>query len=544
MIIGIDLDNTIINYDETFLKIAIKKKLILKSEIITKELLKKQIIKKSNIEKWKEIQGIAYGKNIFQSRIMNFFLDFLILCKLRNFKIFIISHKTKYGHYDNETLLREKAYKFLLSKKIINSNISPINKSHIFFCDTLEDKIVKIKQLKCDFFIDDLKKVLLHKSFPKFTKPIYLDRKSDNFNSKGSIIKFKSWSEIISHFFCDISKLELKEIIQIKNNVKINSFRKHHGRANSQIYKICTKEQINFSLKIYPKIINETFNRIDAEFSAYKFLYKNKFYKIPKPILKLDYANAALFGWIEGKNKVKKNQENINRIINFVTILKKISNKVNLSQFNFAKEAIYKKENLTNDIDYRYKRLLKLNPKNKIEYELNKFLKNKFIKIYKKLKFDLKKINRNFLKIKFENLILSPSDLGFNNIISNNNDLYFFDFEYFGFDDPVKLTSDFIWHPSNSMSKQLQENWIISMNSIFSGDKYFSKRLKAYHYLLGIKWILIILNIFDPIKKIKIINAKSMNENQYIAFQKKQLELAINYFNKINYQITKNIYEI
>ena len=94
MIIGIDLDNTIINYDETFLKIAIKKKLILKREIITKELLKKQIIKKSNIEKWKEIQGIAYGKNIFQSRIMNFFLDFLILCKLRNFKIL----RATFGH--------------------------------------------------------------------------------------------------------------------------------------------------------------------------------------------------------------------------------------------------------------------------------------------------------------------------------------------------------------------------------------------------------------------------------------------------------------
>ena len=45
-----------------------------------------------------------------------FFLDFLILCKLRNFKIFIISHKTKYGHYDNETLLREKHTNFCYQK--------------------------------------------------------------------------------------------------------------------------------------------------------------------------------------------------------------------------------------------------------------------------------------------------------------------------------------------------------------------------------------------------------------------------------------------
>lgn len=544
MIIGIDLDNTIINYDQTFLKIALKKKIIFKNEIITKEKLKKKIIKKSNIEKWKEIQGIAYGKNIFQSSIMNFFLDFLIICKLRNYKIYIISHKTKYGHYDNKTLLREQATKFLLSKNIINSYLSPIKRSHIFFCDTLEEKIIRIKYLKCDYFIDDLNKVLSHRSFPKLTKPTFLNRKSDNLNSKKGILNFNSWSKIIDHFFHDISKLEFKEIIQAKKNIKINSFRKHHGSVNSQIYKISTQDQIKFSLKIYPKITNESFNRIEAEFSAYKFLYKNKFYKIPKPILKLNYANAVLYSWIEGKNKVKKNQETINQIINFVVKLKKISNQSNLNQFNYAKEAIYKKEILINDIDYRYKRLINLNPKNKIEYDLNKFLKHKFIKIYKKLKFDFKKINNKFLKINNQNLILSPSDLGFNNIILNDKNLYFLDFEYFGFDDPVKLTSDFIWHPSNNMSKHLQKYWITNMNSIFVEDKHFSKRLNAYHNLIGIKWILIILNIFDPIKKIKIINAKSMNKNQYNAFQKKQLELAINYYNKINYQIKSNINEV
>ena len=43
----------------------------------------------------------------------------------------------------------------------------------------------------------------------------------------------------------------------------------------------------------------------------------------------------------------------------------------------------------------------------------------------------------------FNQLILSPSDFGFHNIVKNKKKLYFLDFEYSGFDDPLKLLSDF-----------------------------------------------------------------------------------------------------
>ena len=66
------------------------------------------------------------------------------------------------------------------------------------------------------------------------------------------------------------------------------------------------------------------------------------------------------------------------------------------------------------------------------------------------------KNNLNFISIKLKKnyqysqldkklLIASPSDFGFHNMRYNKNKLFFFDFEYFGLDDPCKLFLDFVF---------------------------------------------------------------------------------------------------
>jgi len=66
-------------------------------------------------------------------------------------------------------------------------------------------------------------------------------------------------------------------------------------------------------------------------------------------------------------------------------------------------------------------------------------------------------LNKKFKNnISNSNRILSPSDFGLHNTISEKKKLYFLDFEYFGWDDPIKLICDFFWHPGNNMSKKLK----------------------------------------------------------------------------------------
>ena len=94
---------------------------------------------------------------------------------------------------------------------------------------------------------------------------------------------------------------------------------------------------------------------------------------------------------------------------------------------------------------------------------------------------------------------LSPSDFGFHNVLREaDGKVVFLDFEYFGWDDPVKLVSDFLWHPAMNIAEDLKVRFVQRMNVVFGNDPCFQARLKAVFPLFGLKWCLILLNEFIP----------------------------------------------
>ena len=93
MRIGLDFDNTIANYNLLFPKLAIKNKYIsANSKITEKNKLKNFLLKKQDgKKKWMTLQGLAYGKYMKNAEIFSNLVNFLILCKEKKYKIFIIS---------------------------------------------------------------------------------------------------------------------------------------------------------------------------------------------------------------------------------------------------------------------------------------------------------------------------------------------------------------------------------------------------------------------------------------------------------------------
>ncbi len=94
---------------------------------------------------------------------------------------------------------------------------------------------------------------------------------------------------------------------------------------------------------------------------------------------------------------------------------------------------------------------------------------------------------------------LVPSDFGFHNALRDEKGrLTFIDFEYFGWDDPVKLTADVLLHPGTRIAPELLTRFRTAAKKLYGKDPDFATRLDAFHSLFGLRWVLILLNEFHP----------------------------------------------
>jgi hypothetical protein len=104
----------------------------------------------------------------------------------------------------------------------------------------------------------------------------------------------------------------------------------------------------------------------------------------------------------------------------------------------------------------------------------------------------------------------------------------FFDFEYFGWDDPVKLVADFLLHPGSSLGLELQRRWINDMVARFADDEGFVVRLDSCLHLYAVRWALIMLNEFLGDKSRNRLQARGTLEVDLRGLQASQLEKSRN----------------
>ncbi|HYW60109.1 MAG TPA: aminoglycoside phosphotransferase family protein, partial [Xanthobacteraceae bacterium] len=77
--------------------------------------------------------------------------------------------------------------------------------------------------------------------------------------------------------------------------------------------------------------------------------------------------------------------------------------------------------------------------------------------------------------------------------------LAFLDFEYFGWDDPVKLVADVLHHPGTPLAPRHASRFRAAALAVYGGNgDSFAARLRALYPLFGLRWVLILLNEFLP----------------------------------------------
>jgi len=492
--IGIDFDNTIANYDSVFEFAAKEKQFISQDWKGNKKELRNLLRNSVKGElKWQQLQGLVYGKYMHKAEAFPGLREFLFACKVRGVDLYIISHKTEYGHFDAEKIsLRDEARKWLENNFQISKGKFGITRQNVFFHSTRLEKVQRIKELRCDYFIDDLVEVFEEELFPNDTKKILFDRSISNPEASIDISILKSWSQIRTFLLGELQKDEIRALI--KNDLDFRDVEELEilkGNGNSRVYSFFA-DSSKYLLKIYPDIGTDPRPRLRNEFNVLTKLYGN-FFPVPKPIKYDELLNWGIYEFINGNKVEEITDDNISIASGFCEKLLNFQKEYSISDFNLASEACLSGEEIEFQIESRLESLLKIQ-----DTSLVLFLRDEFLPVFAERK-NLYSMQSSLFSVSLNHdfWILSPSDFGFHNVIRTRDDGYYFiDFEYFGWDDPAKLISDFVWHPGMKLSMKMKRFWVERMSQLYTRDYTLRDRLVYYLPLIGLRWCLILLNEF------------------------------------------------
>jgi len=260
-------------------------------------------------------------------------------------------------------------------------------------------------------------------------------------------------------------------------------------------------------------------NKNFIEFKFTKIFYKSKNSSVAKPLKISKKYNYAIYEFLKGEKIKKVTNKHIKLCAKFINEIQ-IKNR-HLLNLPMARESCLSLKDHIKLVTNKLKKisLVKNNKK------LHLFIKNKFTPSWLSFIKNFRLIYRDELnyKVKKKNLIISPSDFNFNNILLYKKKLFFFDFEYSGLDDCRKLICDFVCQPDIKINNNQKKLFIKKLNQKYIIKKNIIEDLIVLHKF---KWCLILLNIYVSNK----IKKKQFDKNNYS--NKSQLKKSINYYNK------------
>jgi hypothetical protein len=537
--IGVDFDNTIADYDLVFEEVAVDMGFLAGRKFLSKADVKNAIISQNDGDiSWQRLQGQIYGKYMHKAKVFPGFIEFLLLAKIKGFTISVVSHKSEFGHFDdNKISLRSEALKWIINNKLIEIDLFKLQEKDIYFEATREEKIQRIITLGCNFFVDDLEEVFYEKFFPVDINKFLFDPLNKKINSE-TFVTINSWRSLTKLILGEWSIEDVHKAFKITfPNLNLINLELIKGRGNSRIYKLNFLNSQYGVLKIYPDRQLDRRKRIETEFIAIDLLGKAGL-SVPKALAMDTDTNWAVYSWIEGSPR-DCDDTFIEDAANFIQKLNLLSKEnVNLQNVSQASEACLSGVELERQINNRFKLLKSIS-----DEKLHLFLDKVFYPVY----INNLKLAKSIMGSEYGSSIplilqiISPSDFGSHNAIKDlSGKTIFIDFEYFGWDDPVKLISDFYWHPAMNLTDKQQNLWLNRMKNIFTNDIDFDKRLTAYLTIFGLRWCLILLNEFIPNRMNQRIHADNNKSSEVNEIKLKQLEKSSTLINKIININTKN----
>lgn len=305
------------------------------------------------------------------------------------------------------------------------------------------------------------------------------------------------------------------------------------GGGNNRLFKIHCSTR-SFALKWYPPQVEDPRDRLGAEFRALHFLHENGPSPTPRAFHYDPETNVGVYEWIEGAPPGQPGPDDIDSAVSFAASLYALSKKEDAQNISPASEACFSAAILVEQIERRAVRLEALASEHpSLKSFLSQLFRPRFSQAIDNATEGYEKNGLEFnAEIPEARRTLSPSDFGFHNAIRREDkSLVFLDFEYFGWDDPVKLVSDFLLHPGMNLTADLRQRFCVGAGAIFSSEPNFTLRFQLLFPLFALRWSMILLNEFLPERLERRKIAGHIQDT--LSFQEAQLQKAEIFVNSV-----------
>jgi hypothetical protein len=194
--IGLDFDNTLAGYDEVFRDAAVEAGLADAGFRGGKQDVRALCRARPNGETdWMRLQGRVYGALMPKARLIEGAAEFLARCHTMGARVFIVSHKTEYGHFDNDRInLRDAARNWMDANGFFDQTRFGLSHEHVFFENARAAKVARIARLACSHFVDDLEEVFCEPGFPESTRKILFT--AGRTAAPGPFVAIPDWKSI------------------------------------------------------------------------------------------------------------------------------------------------------------------------------------------------------------------------------------------------------------------------------------------------------------------------------------------------------------
>ena len=493
--IGIDLDNTILEYRAVFRDLALERHWVHENCPAEKAVIKKQLIEVAgNVEegeiRWQLLQAAVYGDQIGRALILEGFLEFIKAMRQNGHDLYIVSHKSETSHIDPSVNLREWALTTLTERGFfdpIEQGGLGFSPEKIFFESTRNAKVARIQKLRLGWFIDDMSLVLRHEGFPENTQPLLIgEEKSEE------VPYFDNWSQIQNYFEIEAA---LPQAYQ-KNLVSMKTI---HKGGNNRLSKWTFEDNSQLIVKNFLVDDRDKRPRREQEWRFLRFLWDHDLQCIPKPVETLSNANIVLC--VDGRPPESNDVGIEKQMATFLVALDRIGMETRdqeaIGQAADARftlgdhlQAIHCRQDIIEKAcrSGGYPEILEF---------LNNELNNLHIRGMVQFEIACQEADMDPDKqLPRELWYPSPSDFGLHNcLITAQNQLIFMDFEYAGWDDPAKLLCDFLRHVGNDLPVAQRLTVIRNFVSARPHDPNLWDRFRALADLNAVEWILIVLNV-------------------------------------------------